>query len=255
MANDRLRDALLRHGMTPDDLAERLAVDRKTCERWVTQGRVPYRRHRHSIAALVRESESYLWPNALPAERRALAAKSEVVELFPHRADAPVELWTRLLDGATSEINMLAYAGLFLPEQIPKLVSRLTKRAAAGVVIRILLGEPDSAPVLERGREEGIGEAISHKIRNVLVYYQPLRRLTGVEVRLHRTNLYNSIYQFDDQMLVSLHAYGVPAGHAPLLHLRQLTEGDLFTTYAQAYARIWSGSSPAWPDDGGGKRL
>ena len=41
MANDRLRDALLSKGLTPEVLAERLAVDPKTVERWITQGRTP----------------------------------------------------------------------------------------------------------------------------------------------------------------------------------------------------------------------
>src|SRR5262245_47987019 len=69
MANDRLRDALLRHGLTPVAAAEHLGVDPKTAERWITQDRVPYPRHRHALAALVRESEAYLWPDALSPAR------------------------------------------------------------------------------------------------------------------------------------------------------------------------------------------
>jgi len=34
VANDRLRDALLRQGLTPAELAEELHVDAKTVERW-----------------------------------------------------------------------------------------------------------------------------------------------------------------------------------------------------------------------------
>ncbi len=89
MANDRLRDALLRNGLTPAVVAERLSVDRKTAERWITVGRSPYRSHRHELAALLRESEAYLWPDALDPDRRAEVARSEVVELYAHRADSP----------------------------------------------------------------------------------------------------------------------------------------------------------------------
>jgi len=65
MANDRLRDALLTKGLTPADAAVKIGVDPKTVERWITQSRVPYGKHRHALAALVQESERYLWPDAL----------------------------------------------------------------------------------------------------------------------------------------------------------------------------------------------
>ena len=83
MANDRLRDALLRQGVTPAQLADEVGVDAKTVERWITLGRVPYARHRHKVAAHVQQSEAYLWPDALSAERAAQLAASEIVEMLP----------------------------------------------------------------------------------------------------------------------------------------------------------------------------
>ena len=65
MANERLRDALLRNGLTPDQVARAVDVDPKTVERWITKGRAPYPKHRHAIAAMVKESENYLWPAAI----------------------------------------------------------------------------------------------------------------------------------------------------------------------------------------------
>ncbi|MDX2817537.1 hypothetical protein PV410_34245 [Streptomyces sp. PA03-5A] len=38
----------------------------------------------------------------------------------------------------------------------------------------------------------------------------------GVEVRSHDTILYNSIYRFDDDVLVNPHVLGAPALHAQL---------------------------------------
>ena len=52
MPNDRLRDVLLGKGLTPEDVAERLGVDPKTVERWITVGRTPYPRYRHAIAGI-----------------------------------------------------------------------------------------------------------------------------------------------------------------------------------------------------------
>ena len=247
MANDRLRDALLRNGLAPTDVAERLDVDRKTAERWITLGRTPYRGHRHALAALVRESEAYLWPDALDPHRRSEVARSELVELYAHRADSPPELWVRLLDEVEAELDMLVYAGLFLPEHDPKLVRKLAKKAHGGLKIRLLFGDPDSAAVACRGDEEDIGDALGYRIRNVLHLYEPLHGVTGLDVRLHATTLYNSVFRYDDEMLVSLHVYGLLGAHAPLMHLRRLGEGDLFNIYAESFERVWSAATPAWP--------
>ena len=246
MANDRLRDALLRQSLTPAELAEELHVDAKTVERWITVGRVPYARHRHKVAARLQQSEGYLWPDALPADRVAEIATSEIVQVFPSRAAVSRDLWRRLLDDATQRIGVLVYSGLFLPEQHPRLNATLREKGRAGVTVRLVLGDPDSAQVAERGRDEGIDDALASKIRNVLVHYAPLRRASGVEVRLHATTLYNSLYWFDDEMLVNTHVYGLPAGHAPVLHLRRLSAGELFDAYIESFERVWARSRPAW---------
>ena len=86
MANERLRDALMHAGHSTSTAADQVGVDAKTVERWLTQDRVPYPRHRGALAALVGRSESYLWPAAVPAQRQKKAATSEIVQTFPHRA-------------------------------------------------------------------------------------------------------------------------------------------------------------------------
>lgn len=245
MPNDRLRDALLRHGLTPDCAAERLGVDRKTVERWITTGRTPYPRYRHAIAAMVGEGEAYLWPDALPADRWTEVAASEIIQVYPHRAAVPADLWPRMLKGAGERIDVLVYAGLFLSEQNARLLAVLRDRAAAGAKVRMLLGDPESEAVALRGADEGIGDAMAGKIRNVLVLYKPIADIPGIEVRLHATTLYNSVFRFDDEMFVNSHIYGVPAASAPVLHLRRLSAGDLFDTYTDSFERIWASARPA----------
>jgi hypothetical protein len=246
MPNDRLRDAMLRNGLTPSEIAEHLRVDPKTAERWVTQGRAPYPRHRHAIAAMVRDSESYLWPEAVPTERANRVAQSEVVQAYPRRAAVPSDLWQRLISEAEDRVGILVYAGLFLPEQHPRLVMSLQQKAKVGTRVEVLLGDPDSDAVAQRGIEEGIGDAVSSKVRNVLSFYSRLRDAPGAAVHFHSTNLYNSIYRFDNEMLVNTHVFGFPAAHAPVLHLRRLSGGDLFDTYANSFDRVWATSVPAW---------
>jgi hypothetical protein len=46
-----------------------------------------------------------------------------------------------------------------------------------------------------------------------------------IEVRAHATTLYNSLYRFDQDLLVNTHAYGAPAGLSPILHLRRVPGG------------------------------
>lgn len=245
MPNDRLRDAMLKQGVTVDKLAEVLGVDPKTVERWMTTGRSPYPKHRHRIGALLRESESYLWPDARTAEQAARISGSEIVQFYPRRALSPADLWSRLFEGAAERIDVLVYAGLFLPEQYPNLPKTLVRKAKAEVKIRLLFGDPDAPAILERSHEEGIGDAIPFKIRNTLVHYRPCLDAPGLELRVHGTTLYNSFYRFDDEMLVNTHVYGIAAAHAPLLHLRRLSGGDLFETYTDSFERVWADSKPA----------
>lgn len=238
MANQRLRDALLRNGITTDDVVQKLGVDPKTVERWITMERTPYPKHRHTVAAMLRESESYLWPNALDPATSAAVAESEVLKVYPNRNAVSREVWDHLLDQATARVDVLVYVGMFLTEN-PALLPALRAKGEAGVRVRLLLGDPDSREVQRRSIDEGIGKAaISAKIRNALAFFRKLDDAQGVEIRCHRTTLYNSIYRFDDEMIVNPHVYGIPAPHAPALHLRRLSAGSMFETYAQSFDTV-----------------
>lgn len=248
MPNERLRDAILRKGLTPVAVAEHIGVDPKTVERWITQDRTPYPKHRLAIAAMLREGESYLWPDALSPDRRAAVTRSELVTIYPRRGAVPPELWRRLIDQASMQIGILAYGGLFLHELIPRLTKTLIAKADAGAKVEILLGDPRSPQVAERGRDEGIGDSVAGKIRNTLAFYEPMSRHDSTSVMLHDTVLYNSIYRFDDEMLVNTHVFGHPAAHAPILHLRRLAGGDLFDTYVASFERVRARAREAWPE-------
>jgi transcriptional regulator with XRE-family HTH domain len=246
MANLRLRDALLRNGMTTDDVAQRVGVDPKTVERWITiTGRAPYPKHRHAVAAMLHESESYLWPDALGPETSAGVAESEVLKIYPNRNAITRDVWERLLDQATARIDVLVYVGMFLTEN-PAFPPTLRTKGAAGARVRLLLGDPDGREVQRRSIDEGIGkDAIPAKIRNVLAYFRQLDEAQGVELRCHDTTLYNSIYRYDDEMIVNPHVYGIPAPHAPALHVRRLSAGSMFETYARSFDAVWETAQPA----------
>ena len=118
---------------------------------------------------------------------------------------------------------------LFLAEDAG-ILRILADKGRVGVSVRIALGAPDSPHVAERSAEEGIGDAMPAKVRNALTLYHPLREVPNIEIRLHRTTLYNSIYRADDQLLVNQHAYGVHASHAPVFCLNGAEHGDMAAT-------------------------
>ncbi len=245
--NERLRSAIYAANLTPAEVADELGVDRKSVDRWIG-GRTPYRRHRAAAGRLLGVDDALLWPEATTPAEVAEASEQEVIHHYPHRWAVPREAFMRLFESATEQIDVLVYSGFFLAEDrgIQRLLINKTRE---GVRVRILLGDPDSTNVAERGADEGIGEAMAAKIRNALVLYAPLRRLNGAEVRLHDTTLYNSIYRADDQLLVNGHIYGAPASQAPVTHLRRVSGGELVAEYLDSFDRVWDNARPADPID------
>src|SRR4029453_687777 len=163
------------------------------------------------------------------ARRRAThpgaASTSELVTLYPNRGAVPGALWHSLLEAATDRIDVLVYAGLFLPDGYPEIAKLLVTKAEQGTRVRLTLGDPDSDAVRRRGEEEQIGDGLAARVRLGLMYLRDAIGAPGVELRFHATTLYNSIYRFDDDMLVNAHVYGAPAAHSPVLHLRRLPGG------------------------------
>lgn len=234
--NDTLRRAIFEARLTEDDVAARLKVDPKTVRRWV-EGRLPYPRHRWDLANIVGVDETDLWPELL-AVRATRSRPAEITAVYPHRSSITPDSWRSLFESAEQHIDILAYSGLFLAENAD-ILRVLTNKAKASINIRIALGDPNSSHVAERGDQEEIGDAMAAKVRNALVLYRPLCGLDGVQLRLHRTVLYNSIYRSDDQLLINQHVYGIPAARAPVYHLRRTAHAEMFQCYSASFNRVW----------------
>ncbi len=239
MSNERLRNQIAAAGLTVPELADQLELDPKSIERWITQDRLPHRRNRWRTSKILGSDEGYLWPSVADDSRARSASEAELVRLYPHRGAIPSELWAGLFDGVTDCVDLLVYSGLFLRDSQDDLVGSLAAKAEAGTRVRILLGEPDSEAVRLRGDEEGIGEDMNARARVSIGVTRPLVSQQGAEVRTHSTTLYNSIYRFDEHLLVNLHAYGTSAAHNPVLHLRRVPGGRLFDHYVQSFERVW----------------
>jgi hypothetical protein len=236
VANEPLLRALIDARLRVVDVAARLEVDPKTVQRWIG-GRVPRPHSRSALADMLGIDEADLWPQL----RRT---PSEVVAVYPHRTSVPVRVWRGLLHAAQDRIGVLAYSGLFLAED-RSVIRLLGEKARVGVRVRILLGDPDSPSVCRPGSDEGSGDVVAAKIRKALALYRPLRDVEGVEIRLHRTTLYNSIYFGDAEILVNPHVYGLTAASAPVMHLRAVSDNGMLRTYFDSFERVWQDASPA----------
>jgi hypothetical protein len=232
-----LRRALAGARLRDIDVAKTLGVDPKTVQRWLG-GRLPQPRHRWGLADLLSLHEYDLWPHLAGVP----SIGPEVYATYPNRGSVPRDVWRQLYHSAEQQIDILVYSGLFLAEDV-EMIRLLGEQAQAGVAVRIILGDPDSPHVSQRGTDEGIHGAMAAKIRNAIVLYRPLITC-GVQIRLHSTVLYNSIYRADDEMLINQHIYGIAAAYAPVLHLRRHGEDDVFSTYVASVERVWSCAQP-----------
>jgi transcriptional regulator with XRE-family HTH domain len=237
--NDALRRALADARLREIDIAAALGVDPKTVQRWIS-GRVPHPRHRWAVADLLNLRERDLWPDpdGTPAQ-----VSNEIKTSYPYRSAVPREEWRHLFAGAEREIGILVYAALFLAEDVG-LVRLLADKARSGVAVRLLLADPGSRRMAERGAEEGIGDAVAARVHNAVSLFRPLLEAEGVQARQHDTVLYNSIFRADDEMLVNPQVHGIAAAYAPVLHLRRVEPSGMFTTYVDCFERVWAEAAP-----------
>ncbi|MBF6268313.1 helix-turn-helix domain-containing protein, partial [Nocardia farcinica] len=143
MSNERLQGAMAAAKLTKHALAQRLGINVKTVERWITQGRRPHPDMRLATARELGCDEAYLWPELLASRRAIAASVSEVVQFWPTRSEVPHDVWRSLMRKADRRMEVLVYAGGFLVESLD-FADVVRRKAAAGVDIRVLLGASES---------------------------------------------------------------------------------------------------------------
>jgi len=243
LANERLRQAIKSAGLIEEDLAQAVQVDIKTVRRWLS-GRVPYGRHRIRIARALGVTERDLWPQ-VEIPDPAAGGKVELVSAFPHAADA-APTWESLLQDAQEQIWLLDFTliDILATPGIPDL---LAAKAGAGCEVRLLISYATRARLAE---DTAIDEPYPddepqavYDIARARGQLEPLLSLPGIEARKFAAMRFNTIIRADEQMLVTLHLWGTPAGQAPLLHLRRADQAGLFAQYEQHYESIWAHAS------------
>jgi transcriptional regulator with XRE-family HTH domain len=233
--NETFCRALLRAGLTEEDVATRLSVDPKTVRRWIEGRTLPYHRHRWTLAALLGTAETDLWPQLRSAQPRP----EEVVAVYPHLGGIPTEVWLRLFGRAQRDISLLDHCELSATRD-REILTTLAERARAGVTIQICLAGSDMPGLSPEQRTS----APTSDASSALGRYAPLRATGDVAIRLPRGVLYNFIYRADDELVVAQRAHGIPVGQVPALHLQRADGGDMFSTYVDSFERTWAGARP-----------
>ncbi|WP_236743431.1 MULTISPECIES: helix-turn-helix domain-containing protein [Nocardiopsis] len=243
--NVALRKALAASRLTEIDVAAHLGVDPKTVRRWLS-GQRPYPRHRWALADLLQAEEDTLWPPSSQEDEAHAPASKHVQRVYAHRWQVPREVWWDLFNSAEQEIGILVYSGLFLADDAGML-EVLRTRARDGVSIRILLGNPESKQLQQRGEDEEIGDALPARARNAFLLFRPLQDIDGVDVRTHSTVLYNSVYLTEKRILVNQHVYGLPAAKSPVVEIDRATSPEMAKVYVHSFDLAWNTAGPIDP--------
>lgn len=77
------------------------------------------------------------------------------------------------------------------------------------------------------------------RVRNGLRIIEPLIGYPGIDVRLHATTLYASLYISDTEVLANHHILGTPTAQASVLHVRCSPGGFQFDRYARSFEIAW----------------
>lgn len=249
MTNEQLRAAMARAGVSIHDLAAMTGRDPKTVSRWIG-GRVPHPRQRYLVAKHLGTDEGRLWPQARPASTDG-SPTGDLVAAYPYRSNVPAGDWWEMITGAERQIDLLGYTLYFLPLDHPDLLPTLAEKCAQGCRIRLVIADPRSPHVAQRDQEEQHPITLVARIGTTLKYFRKLRTQANLEFRYQDVPLYNSIFRFDDHMLVTPHLYGTPGAQAPTLRLRGGGHNGLFSRFADHFESIWLTTVPVPDEDWG----
>src|SRR5258707_5049325 len=245
MANDALQSALATAQLSRTDLAEKCAVDLRTVDRWLSDDqRVPHPRKRQAAAAALGVEASVIWPAITGALRRTPGMR-EIQNAWPTRSAMPSTDWSELVGSATRELTFAGYTSYFVWLTIPNLRDTLRAKAENGAKIRFLLGDPDSEITRTREAVESVPLTVSSRIAISVNELAPLRDAPGVEVRYSDRHISLSVWQFDDQMIVSTHVSANVGHDSPTFRLKRSGDAGLFEAYSDHVAALWDSARPA----------
>lgn len=241
--NAALRLRMQQAGLSENRLASRLGVEPKTIHRWLAGETVPQARNAQAVAETLDCDAQDIWPDIFPALDPP-SPGTVPVSAYASRAEIPMAVWSQHFSEACDQIDVCVYGGTFLFDAVPAFPSLLARAAARGAHVRFLIGDPHSTAIQQRGREEGIGESLAARCQLTLARLRSMVTEVPVEVRLHRSTLYVSMFRADDTLIANHHIYGHPASDNPTFVIDRAASPDLWTKYQRSFDRIWTESHP-----------
>ncbi|WP_179894174.1 hypothetical protein [Streptomyces sp. or20] len=184
-----------------------------------------------------------LWPRAV-RDVIKVGPEREIVDAYPYRNACPTSVWSRLIDGAETEITFAGYTNYFLWQEQSRLADRLKAKASADCKVRFLIGDPASDVTRRREDVEGVPLTVGTRIRITLDALQRMGAVEGLEARFSDEHIALSVFSFDDEMLVTPHLSSLLGHESPMLHLRRLGDDGLFDRFAGHVTALWAAGRP-----------
>ncbi|WP_310737973.1 hypothetical protein [Microbispora sp. H10949] len=221
-------------------------MDIKTVSRWLAdEARVPHPRHRWAAADALGVDESVLWPETIRNTVK-IGPDREIVTVYPYRSACPKSVWRTLIAEAQSHITIAGYTNYFLWLEHPNLAKVLKRKAEQGCKIRFLIGDPDSDVTRRREDIEAVPLTVSTRIRITLAELEQLKGVSGIEARFGDEHIAMSVFQFDDEMLVTPHLAKLVGHDSPMLHLKRYQDDGLYDRFAYHVDELWSAGRDIW---------
>jgi transcriptional regulator with XRE-family HTH domain len=242
-ANVALRNRMLSRGFSKARLAASTQIDERSIQRWMDGQVRPHAENARRVATALECEPSDLWPEVFSPLPSAING-SIAATVYTSRAHIPVGVWINLFSTAAAEIDICVYGGTFLYDTVPGFNRLMANAADRGVSMRLLVGDPSCESVRRRGEEEGIGTSLPSRCALTLDRLAPLASRDGIELRVHSTTLYASMFRIDDSLIANHHILGSPASDNPAIQFTRSAGENLWNTYADAFSLIWSSASP-----------
>lgn len=240
--NELLRQAMASKGLSIEDFADEIGRSPRTVGRWLAGGK-PSLAGAKAAAEYFELTITGLWPDRWP-NLDPPSSGTVAVSAYTMRSDVPQTVWRELFHDATESIDILVYGGTFLFDAVAKFTKALTHAAKHNdVKVRILVGDPSCRAVKIRGIEEAIAGSLADRCDMTLKRFKDVDP-TNIDIRLHDTSLYTSMFRADDTLIANHHLYGSPASDNPCFIIEADQHPDLWASYEETFERVWKLGTP-----------
>lgn len=174
-----------------------------------------------------------------PASTRIVSHSS-----YPNRSDSRPSRCS-VHTGPHSSVRRYTIAGTpFLFELLPDASDLIVDKCRNGAGVRLAFADPECAHVAERDALEQMQGTLPGRIRNALSTLGPLAEAPSCRIGLHTTHLYNSVFRFDDLMIVTPYLVRARGYQHPALCLRKLSPYGMFASFEDQVEQIWETGTP-----------